>query len=156
MGAHSPSRRGRVRAAVVTTLAVAGGAAAAGYATAAAPLVDGTPCTIAARACVSLEEGHAWLIAGGAVVRGPVEMSPGDPGYETPTGDFRVEWKHRDHVSREYAGSPMPWSVFFAPGGIAFHEGDVESGSAGCVRLGPEDAQAFYEFLRVGDPVQVR
>jgi hypothetical protein len=50
----------------------------------------------------------------------------------------------------------MPFAVFFAPGGIAFHEGDLHTYSAGCVRLEHAQAEAFYRFLQVGDPVQVR
>jgi hypothetical protein len=59
-------------------------------------------------------------------------------------------------VSAEYDGAPMPFAVFFAEGGIAFHEGSLDRPSAGCVRLGREDAVEFFDFLDVDDPVQVR
>ena len=49
----------------------------------------------------------------------------------------------------------MPFAVFFAEGGIAFHEGTLDQPSSGCVRLGREDAIEFYDFLEVDDPVQV-
>jgi hypothetical protein len=49
----------------------------------------------------------------------------------------------------------MPWSVFFAPGGIALHAGDPANASAGCVHLPPADAEAFYNDLQVGDRVEV-
>ena len=49
----------------------------------------------------------------------------------------------------------MPWAVFFADGGIAFHAGDVNRPSSGCVRLPPAEAQAWFEFLQIGDQVQV-
>jgi lipoprotein-anchoring transpeptidase ErfK/SrfK len=90
------------------------------------------------------------------VVRGPVVISSGGPGKETPRGDFRVEWKNVDHRSAEFGGRPMPFAVFFAEGGIAFHHGNVKSRSAGCVRLGYDDAVAFYDLLKVDDPVDVR
>jgi lipoprotein-anchoring transpeptidase ErfK/SrfK len=45
--------------------------------------------------------------------------------------------------------------VFFADRGIAFHEGNLNSSSAGCVRLSKEDASAFFDFLQPGDPVEV-
>ncbi len=45
--------------------------------------------------------------------------------------------------------------MFFAPGGVAFHEGSPDTFSAGCVKLGADDARAFFEFLQVGDRVQV-
>ena len=117
--------------------------------------VAGTPCTVTADACVDLDRQQAWLLVDGAVVRGPVPISSGGPGRETPTGTFAVEWKHIDHVSGEF-GTPMPYSVFFAPGGIAFHEGPVDHPSAGCVRLPATDAPAFFDALDVGDEVQVR
>ena len=49
----------------------------------------------------------------------------------------------------------MPWSVFFADGGIAFHSGDPKRASAGCIHLAPADAQAWFENLQIGDQVQV-
>ncbi|WP_234027707.1 L,D-transpeptidase [Pseudonocardia dioxanivorans] len=120
-----------------------------------APLVDGTPCTVAARACVSIGAKQAWLLDDGRVVRGPVAVSTGGAGKETPRGAFGVEWKNRDHRSAEFGGAPMPFAVFFAPGGIAFHEGDTRTGSAGCVRLARADAEAFHDFLAVGDRVEI-
>ncbi|MEU6700699.1 L,D-transpeptidase [Pseudonocardia sp. NPDC046786] len=51
--------------------------------------------------------------------------------------------------------APMPWSVFFADGGIAFHGGDRDRASAGCVKLVLNQARAFYADLQVGDQVQV-
>ena len=50
----------------------------------------------------------------------------------------------------------MPWSVFFAPGGIAFHEGRKDTPSAGCVRLSAADAKIFFDSLQIGDRVEVR
>jgi len=120
-----------------------------------APLVDGTPCTIAASACVSIDGKQAWLIDDGVVVHGPVPISSGGAGKETPRGAFGVEWKNRDHRSAEFNNAPMPYAVFFAPGGIAFHEGNTETSSAGCVRLQRAEAAHFYEYLQVGDRVEI-
>jgi lipoprotein-anchoring transpeptidase ErfK/SrfK len=159
MGEHSRGTRLRVRSALAAVVLTLGGLGAVGTAQAAqtrAELVPGTPCTTAARACVDLTSKQAWLVEEGAVSRGPVPVSPGGPGHETPHGDFRVEWKNANHRSTEFDGAPMPFAVFFAEGGIAFHEGRLDSPSAGCVRLGHEDATYFYDFLHVGDPVQVR
>jgi lipoprotein-anchoring transpeptidase ErfK/SrfK len=115
--------------------------------------VAGTPCTASARACVDLDRQVAWLLDDGVVVRGPVDITDGDG--DTPFGTFEVEWKANHWVSREL-GTPMPWSVFFAPGGIAFHQGDLDIPSAGCVKLAEQDAPEFYRYLQVGDEVQVR
>ncbi len=101
------------------------------------PLVDGTPCSSSARSCVDLESKQAWLIADGKVVRGPVKISSGGPGHETPVGhSLRVYRKEKDHRSGEFRlangdPAPMPWAVFFADGGIAFHAGDPSRPSSG-------------------------
>jgi hypothetical protein len=165
MGQHSRAPRARTRIALAVVAACVGIVGVVGTAEAAAPAgpppptpatVEGTPCTAVARACVDLATKTAWLIDGGKVVRGPVPVSIGGPGAETPRGDFRVEWKNINHRSAEFDGAPMPFAVFFAQGGIAFHEGNLYTDSAGCVRLERSQAEAFYQFLQVDDPVQVR
>ena len=117
--------------------------------------VGGTPCSATARACVELATHSAWLMRDGQVVQGPVEFMDGDRETPTPRGTFRVEWKAEHWISREF-GVPMPYSVFFAPGGIAFHQGSKDTSSAGCVKLALDDAVAFFGHLQVGDEVQVR
>jgi hypothetical protein len=118
-------------------------------------LVEGTPCTDTARACVDLGHNQAWLIHDGHVARGPVLISHGGQGKETPTGTFSVQWKDETHKSAEFNNAPMPFAVFFAPGGIAFHQGNPRNPSAGCVHLSADDAKAWYADLQVGDEVQV-
>jgi lipoprotein-anchoring transpeptidase ErfK/SrfK len=103
---------------------------------------------------VALAERKAWLIDRGAVVHGPVPIQHGDTQDPTPRGTFRVQWKAEQYTSREYL-TQMPYSVFFADGGIAFHEGAQDTPSAGCVKLGHEDAKAFFHFLQVDDEVQI-
>lgn len=120
----------------------------------AATLVAGTPCTTTAKACVDLARQVAWLIDNGAVTRGPVGVSTGDPDDLTPRGTFTVQWKAEQYTSREYL-TQMPYSVFFAPGGIAFHEGRQDTYSGGCVKLVHDDAVAWFGYLQVGDQVQV-
>ena len=123
-------------------------------------LVDGVAvpdlpgCLPTVRACVDLDGNRAWLLDKGKVVRGPVPMVPGDEANPTPRGLFAVEWKANPYTSREFLVQ-MPWAVFFAPGGIAFHEGNPDTFTAGCVKLGPDDAPAFFQYLQVGDGVQV-
>ncbi len=145
----------------VVTVPLAGHAAAA-PSSAAAPdsrapaLVDGTPCTVTAKACADLASNHAWLIKDGQVTRGPVLITQGaQDGENTPTGTFGVLRKDKDHRSAEFDNAPMPYSVFFAPGGIAFHEGSLQKQSAGCVHLSHDDAVAWFDYLQVGDEVQV-
>jgi len=115
-----------------------------------------TPCTASAHSCVDLANNKAWLIDDGKIARGPVAISHGGQGKETPTGTFRVLWKDQDHKSAEFDNAPMPYSVFFADGGIAFHQGNPNNPSAGCVHLSAADARAWFAALEVGDEVQVR
>ncbi|WP_224388247.1 L,D-transpeptidase [Pseudonocardia sp. ICBG1293] len=117
-------------------------------------LVPGTPCTSSARACVDLASRSSWLFEAGRVVAGPVTMRPGDPEAPTPTGTFAVQWKAEQWTSRERL-TQMPWSVFFAQGGIAFHQGDLSTPSAGCVKLAEADARQWFGHLQVGDQVQI-
>jgi hypothetical protein len=125
------------------------------------PLADGTPCSSSARSCVDLESKQAWLIADGKVVRGPVKISSGGAGKETPVGhSFRVFRKEKDHKSGEFKlangqPAPMPWTVFFADGGIAFHSGNPARASSGCIHLPDADAKAWFDHLQIGDQVQV-
>ena len=119
------------------------------------PTTPGTPCSTSARACVDLAAHTAWLIGDGQVVRGPVPFVDGAVDMPTPRGTYEVEWKAERWTSREY-GTEMPYSVFFAPGGIAFHEGRQDTPSAGCVKLVRDEAVAFFGYLQVGDQVEVR
>ncbi|MBO0875512.1 MAG: L,D-transpeptidase family protein [Pseudonocardia sp.] len=171
MGRHLEPRIRRraavaVRIATVIGVACVAGIAVAVPAMAAAPpapptLIGGTVCTTGARACVDLVKQKAWLIdPTGKVVRGPVQITSGGPGQETLPGTFKVIWKDKNHVSNESktpqgAPAPMPWSVFFEQGGVAFHGGSLERASAGCVHLADADAQVFYNTLQIGDQVQV-
>ncbi|GAY10838.1 L,D-transpeptidase [Pseudonocardia sp. N23] len=171
MGEHSTRRAPRLRgparagALVGATVLVAGAAVGVLSGTALAAghsgggssgaMVEGTPCTVTARACVDLATNRAWLIDDGAIATGPVGISHGGQGKETPTGTFDVQWKDEHHRSAEFDNAPMPYSVFFAPGGIAFHEGNPKNPSAGCVHLSHDDAVTFYGALEVGDEVQV-
>jgi lipoprotein-anchoring transpeptidase ErfK/SrfK len=141
---------GAIAGAAVAFL-LAAGVGVAGAATGS----GGTPCTATAKACVDLSAQTAWLMDGaGRVVRGPVPIRAGDRANPTPTGTFRVEWKAERYTSREYL-TQMPWSVFFAPGGVAFHQGPLDTPSAGCVKLLEADARAWFAALAVGDEVQV-
>ena len=67
---------------------------------------------------------------------------------------FHVSWKAAYTVSTIY-DIPMPHAVFFAAGGIAFHEGALDSPSHGCVHLDAADATAFFDALKPGDEVDV-
>lgn len=120
------------------------------------------PCAVEAKACINLGDQIAWLQDGnGNIIRGPVPMSSGKVGYETPRGTTQVTRKIVDEWSNTY-DAPMPYSVYFSAGsaypgdiGIAFHEGDPNVMSHGCIHLLHDDAVAFFNHLQVGDVVDV-
>ena len=114
----------------------------------------GVPCSGSADACIDLSANQSWLLSDGEVTYGPVPITHGRAGWETPPGTFNVGWKDIDHLSSEFDNAPMPYSVFFN-GGIAFHEGSLVDESHGCIHLSNAAASTYYDALQVGDVVQV-
>lgn len=113
-----------------------------------------SPCPRSADACVDLAGDRTWLQDDGKLSYGPVPMSHGKPGWETPPGTFGVTRKVRHEISYEFGNAPMPYAVYFV-GGIAFHQGDISAPSHGCVRLEQEAAARFFDRLEIGDTVFV-
>jgi lipoprotein-anchoring transpeptidase ErfK/SrfK len=114
----------------------------------------GTPCSVQNGACVQLSTNQAWLIYNGSASYGPVPVSHGMPGYETPVGTYPVLRRVKDDWSAPY-NAPMPNAVYFTTNGIAFHQGDPNVQSHGCVHLGPQESLVFYDNLFPGEQVQV-
>ncbi|WP_442792241.1 L,D-transpeptidase family protein [Amycolatopsis sp. NBC_01307] len=117
-------------------------------------MAAGVPCTITAKACVSLSGKQAWLLDEGKIVYGPVKIMPGKKGSTTPLGTWHVLYKEKLHLSREFNNAPMPNSVFFY-NGVAFHEGSLAKYSNGCVHLSAPVSLKFFSSLSKGDEVQV-
>jgi hypothetical protein len=119
--------------------------------------LDRESCPAKATACVDLTRHLTWLQSAGKITFGPVQAEPGPPGsaHATPRGTFQVSWKAGpDFVSNIY-NEPMPWAVFFAPGGIAFHGGSLTTPSHGCVHLTDQNARYYNDHLPVGAEVVV-
>lgn len=114
-------------------------------------------CPPAATACVDLAGERTWLQGDGEVYYGAVPMSSGEavPAKATPPGTYHVQRKVKDEISYEIANTPMPYSVYFTNTGIAFHEGDVNEDSHGCIHLNHEAAVTYFSELQVGDMVYV-
>lgn len=79
-------------------------------------------------------------------------ISSGRKGYETPTGTYKPTWIARRWYSRQYNGTPMPYSVFFNRG-IATHGTNAvrhlgNPASHGCIRLSIVHARTFYNLVR--------
>jgi lipoprotein-anchoring transpeptidase ErfK/SrfK len=79
-------------------------------------------------------------------------VSTGRRGYDTPTGTFQPYRMARVHFSKEWDDAPMPYSLFFTPGGHAIHGSPHvkylgRAVSHGCVRLAPENAARLYALV---------
>ncbi len=75
------------------------------------PVVKPTPCEISDGACVQLSTNRSWVVRGDEVVHGPVPITHGRKGHETPVGKFPVPWKVEDDWSIPCNGR-MPWSTY--------------------------------------------
>jgi hypothetical protein len=118
---------------------------------------DRRSCPRAAAACVDLARHISWLQSAGQVTFGPVAAEPGPPGsaHATPRGTFQVIFKAGPDLMSNTYHEPMPWAVFFASGGIAFHGGSLTTPSHGCVHLTIADAHYYNEHLPLGAEVVV-
>lgn len=144
------------------------------------------PLTISATGAVSidldLQEQKAYLLRNGrAVSESPI--ASGRPGYETPTGTFKVLQKDLNHNSSLYGKivdasgntvvadadadmpvpkggrfvqAPMKYFIRFT-GGTGTHAGVLPgyAASHGCVRMPREKAAQFFEAVEVGSTVRV-
>ncbi|MFC6317144.1 L,D-transpeptidase [Corynebacterium gerontici] len=119
------------------------------------PVTPNNPCPAYADACIDLGKQESWLQKDGKITYGPVPISSGRAGYETPKGKHVVNRKVKDEVSREFNNAPMPNAVYFTDNGIAFHEGDPNIASHGCIHLRHDDSVKYFDTLQNGDIVYV-
>ena len=112
-------------------------------------------CAPAASACADLSAHVTWLQSGGRITYGPVRMEPGGDGDPTPQGIFHVAWKAGPHYISTSYGVPIPYAVFFAAGGVAFHAGSLTTSSHGCIHLTMAAARYYNEHLPIGAEVAV-
>jgi lipoprotein-anchoring transpeptidase ErfK/SrfK len=136
------------------------------------------------RIVVSLPKQRAYLMIGDQVVAdGPI--SSGKRGHSTPTGHFTVMEKDANHRSNLYgnfvdrsgrvvragvsaridsapsgthfAGAPMQWFLRLTGEGVGMHIGILPGypASHGCIRESVDGAKLFYDYTKVGTPVDV-
>lgn len=136
------------------------------------------------RIAVSIPKQRAYLMIGDQVVAdGPV--SSGRRGHETPRGHFNVMEKDANHHSSLYgdfvdssgrivragvsarsdsapsgthfAGAPMKWFLRLTSEGVGMHIGILPGypASHGCIRESVDGAKLFYDYTKVGTPVDV-
>jgi len=84
-------------------------------------------------------------------------ISSGRPGFETPTGSFRIQHKHvsttmDDATSPDgaYSIEDVPWTMYFRDGialhSAFWHDRFGERRSHGCVNLAPADARFLFDW----------
>jgi len=129
----------------------------------AAPLVAGTPCTITARACVDLDSQRAWLFSDGGDRAGePVKVASGWQRQRPRRSGTRCVSTARTPSTRAWSrrsrtGNPRP-----CPGRCSSPTeaslsttGSPTRSSAGCIHLADPDARAWFNYMAIGDQVQV-
>jgi hypothetical protein len=131
---------------------------------------------------IDLSTQTGWILQEGQrVYQSPI--SSGRAGHETPSGDFAILEKDREHHSTPYrklvaadgsilkadadCARPVPQAAKFEPapmkwfarfsGPVGMHAGHLPGhpASHGCVRLPGEKARLFYDIVTLGTPVRV-
>lgn len=79
-------------------------------------------------------------------------VSTGRKGFATPRGTYAPKHLVRQHYSKKYYNSPMPYSIFFR-GGYAVHGTSAVNklggpASHGCVRLATGNAARLYSLVQ--------
>jgi lipoprotein-anchoring transpeptidase ErfK/SrfK len=133
---------------------------------------------------IDLREQQARFYRDGRLV-GVSLISSGREGYDTPTGNFTIMQKSKDHVSNLYGdyvdgggnvvvanvgvkrdpkpagtqfrGAPMPYFMRITPGGVGLHAGFLPGfpASHGCIRMPERMAEIFFANVSQGTPVRV-
>lgn len=104
---------------------------------------------IVARVSISTQTMHVYR-DGMLIHEWPV--STARPGKVTPTGEWTAQWLSRNHRSRRYNNTPMPYAIFYS-GHYAIHA-TYEThrlgrpASAGCVRLHPDNARLLFAMVQ--------
>lgn len=104
---------------------------------------------------VHLEKGVLLLVEDGRAKRA-IHVSGGAPGYDTPTGRYRIFRKELQSWSYPYSVW-LPYASYFN-NGIAFHEyADIPPypASHGCVRVPTPEAKRVYAFAKMNRVVVV-
>ena len=136
------------------------------------------------RIVIDLDQQRSYFYKSDQIV-GVSAVSTGREGYDTPSGEFRIMEKDREHVSSLYGNyvdqngqvvmenvvankAPQPRGTIFRGaampyflrihGGIGMHAGYLPGypASHGCIRLPEKMALQFFQNAAVGTPVEIR
>ncbi len=144
---------------------------------------DGDGMTGSSKIIIRLSEQRAYFYKGGELA-GVSIISTGREGFNTPTGNFKIIQKDKDHVSSrfgdyvdaygnvikkdidtekdpkppgaKYDGAKMPYFMRIV-GGTGMHEGFLPGypASHGCIRMPGFMAEAFFRNVSLGTPVTI-
>ncbi len=133
---------------------------------------------------VSLPKQRAFLMIGDQIVIDSA-ISSGKRGHSSPTGHFSVLEKDPNHRSNiygdfvdrsgrtvragisakidaapsgtHYVGASMKWFMRLTAEGVGMHIGILPGypASHGCIRMPPDGAKLFYDYVKVGTPADV-
>lgn len=96
------------------------------------------------------------VLEDGQVTKTITSCAFGRPGHTTPEishGDISLTKRDRVHKSTIYNGASMPFALFFEQDPTcAFHQGNVDVASHGCVHLSETDAKWLFDWAG-SDPV---
>lgn len=145
---------------------------------------DGDGVTGSPSITIDLREQKALFYKGGRLV-GVSMISSGREGNSTPSGNFKITQKSKDHVSNLYGdyvdgagnvvvsnvgvkkdpmppgtrfrGAPMPYFMRITSSGVGMHAGFLPGfpASHGCIRMPEKMAKTFFANISQGTPVRV-
>ncbi|GAB3154875.1 hypothetical protein GCM10027290_50030 [Micromonospora sonneratiae] len=108
--------------------------------------------------CINLTLQTVWAMRDGKVVMPPTVTRTGMPGYATPTGTYKINFRNIKEWSDPYEVWMPYWQHFTQ--GIGFHQTTTyihngPIGSHGCINMLPVDAQKLWSLGKVGTRVYV-
>jgi ankyrin repeat protein len=120
-------------------------------------LLGEVPDRDALRIEISLDQQKAELIKEGVPIF-TAPISSGRKGFATPTGEFVVTDKKRDHTSSIYKEAKMPFFMRLSCKDFGLHEGILPGrpASHGCIRLPGSAARKFFKEIPIGTWVTIR
>ncbi|RKN48483.1 L,D-transpeptidase family protein [Micromonospora endolithica] len=106
--------------------------------------------------CIDLTRQTTWVMRNGRVLEKPTVTRTGMPGYRTPAGTFRINYRNVKEWSNPYEVWLPYWQHFTQ--GMGYHETttylhDKAIGSHGCVNLLHDDAVRYWKLGKVGSRV---
>lgn len=115
---------------------------------------------------VDIAQQKMKIFENGKVVR-EFSVSTGKEKTPTPAGSFKV-YKKNIMVYSRLSNCWLPFWVGFSTDGLyGFHEFPIcpegrkgleelgKPASAGCVRLGIQDSEIFYKWVKIGTPIKI-